>query len=126
MSVALGLWNLCREMHATTDGIGIGGDGGREEEDVSHRNTAFNHSHTTPKQAESDLSKTVLFLLKVVMTVSAFDLPEPAKWQGLRNLGWPQRQTATRGLTKTMERKQQGMVGGGKEKTAAAETASML
>ena len=41
------------------------------EEDVSHRDAEFNHSHTIPKQAVSDLLKTVLCLLKVVINVSA-------------------------------------------------------
>lgn len=51
-----------REMDATTNGVGIGNDGGgREEKDVSHRDAASNHSHTTPTQAVSDLLKPCCF-----------------------------------------------------------------
>jgi hypothetical protein len=60
------------EVHATRNGIGIGDNSGGEEEDVSHHDTEFNRSHTIPKQAVSDLLKTVLCLLKVVINVSAF------------------------------------------------------
>ena len=61
--------------YATKNGVGIEDDGGERlrerEEDVSHRDAEFNHSHTIPKQAVSELLKTVLCLLKVVINVSA-------------------------------------------------------
>jgi hypothetical protein len=60
-------------VHATKNGVSIGEDGGgREEEDVSYGDTEFNHSHTIAKPAVSDLLKTVLCLLKVVINVSVF------------------------------------------------------
>ncbi|KAF8183589.1 hypothetical protein K438DRAFT_1766874 [Mycena galopus ATCC 62051] len=62
MSVVLGLWSPYWEMNATTNGVGIGDDGGgREEKDMSHRDAVSNHSHTIPKQAVSDLLKPYCF-----------------------------------------------------------------
>ena len=71
----MALWNACgpgeahmRPKMASASGTMVVRE---REEDVSHCDTEFNHSHTIPKQAVSDLLKTVLCLLKVVINVSA-------------------------------------------------------